>query len=63
MHLCRRNASPSLLPLSVVGPLHAGAPSIPIPHWVVLLAAVPALWLVIGAGVLAADRLLQRLGA
>ena len=33
----------------------------PVPHWVVLLVVVPALWLVISAAVLVVDRLLQRL--
>jgi uncharacterized membrane protein len=44
-------------------PLHAGVVSTPIPHWVVLLVVVPSLWLLIGASVLAVDRLLRRFGA
>lgn len=42
-------------------PLH-GAASTPVPHWVVLLVAVPALWLVVAGCVLLADRLLGRYG-
>ena len=40
-------------------PLH-GVASAPVPHWVVLLVAVLGLWLVIGAGIRVADRLLER---
>ena len=42
--------------------LHGVAPSTPVPHWVVLFAVVPALWLLIGGTVLAVDRLLQLFG-
>lgn len=58
---------PTLLPSVgaglLVGPLHGAAPAVPVPHWVVLLAVVPTLWLVIGAAVVAVDRLLRRFGA
>lgn len=47
-----------------LAPLHGGAPaSTPIPHSVALVVAVLGLWVVIGVGVAAADRLLARLGA
>ncbi|WP_408960350.1 hypothetical protein [Natrinema sp. 74] len=44
------------------GPLHGAPPGnpTPVPHWVVLLAVVPALWFVIGGTVLVVDRVLQR---
>ncbi|SFH06363.1 hypothetical protein SAMN04488063_0060 [Halopelagius inordinatus] len=48
--------------VSLLRPLHGTAAPGPVPHWVVLLVAVPALWLFIGGAVLAADRLLGRLG-
>ncbi|SIR66252.1 hypothetical protein SAMN05421858_3205 [Haladaptatus litoreus] len=41
-------------------PLH-GVASPPIPHWLVLFVSVLGLWLVIGAGVVMGDRLLERL--
>jgi hypothetical protein len=47
--------------LSQVAPLHGAGPSMPVPHWAVLLVVVPALWLLIGGAVLAVDRLLERL--
>lgn len=34
-----------------------------VPHWMVLLVAVPALWLVVGGAVVGIDRLLDRLEA
>jgi len=40
--------------------LHAGPQATPVPHWVVLLVAVPSLWVLVGGGVLLADRLLRR---
>ncbi|NHN49390.1 hypothetical protein G9464_17605 [Halostella sp. JP-L12] len=46
---------------SVVGQLHTTATT-PAPHWVVLLAVVPLLWVVIGGAVFIADRLLERYG-
>lgn len=47
-----------------VVPLHgAASASTPIPHSVALVVAVLGLWVVIGVGVAAADRLLARLGA
>lgn len=39
--------------------LHGTAPSTPVPHWVVLLVVVPALWLLVGGTVLAVDRLFE----
>lgn len=39
--------------------LHTGSP---VPHWLVLLAVVPVLWVVIGAGVVIVDRLLRAVG-
>jgi hypothetical protein len=42
-------------------PLHGGAVQTPVPHWAVLLAVVPALWLLIAAAVVAVDRLHRRL--
>lgn len=41
-----------------VAPLHGAAFSTPVPHWVVLMLAVPALWLVVGVLVFAVDRAL-----
>jgi hypothetical protein len=55
--------TPSVPPL--VGPLpgpvllHGTVPSAPVPHWVVLLVVVPALWLLVGGTVLAVDRLFE----
>lgn len=48
-----------------LAPLHgaASASSVPIPHSLALVAAVLGLWVAIGVGVAAADRLLARLGA
>ena len=43
-------------------PLHVPTQSRPVPHWVVLLAVVPILWFLIGATVMATDRLLRRYG-
>jgi hypothetical protein len=54
--------SPVLLSAAVhpaVFPLH-GAVRTPVPHWVVLLGAVPALWLLVAAVVVAVDRLHRR---
>jgi len=45
-----------------VGRLRGASTSIPVPHWVVLLVAVPALWLAIGGAVIAVGRLLARVG-
>jgi len=46
----------------VVGALiHSAPASPPVPHWAVLVVAVPLLWLVIGSVVVALDRLLGRL--
>lgn len=42
-------------------PLHAGTAAAPIPGWVALIGGVLGLWIVIGGGVIATDRLLQRL--
>lgn len=42
--------------------LHGVTPSTPVPHWAVLFAIVPTLWLLIGGTVLAVDRLLQLFG-
>jgi hypothetical protein len=42
--------------------LHGAVLSPPVPHWLVLLVVVPALWLVVGAAVVGTDRLLHRLG-
>ncbi|WP_372910917.1 hypothetical protein [Salinigranum sp.] len=39
--------------------LHGTVPSTPVPHWVVLLVAVPSLWLLVGGTVLVVDRLLE----
>lgn len=41
--------------------MHAGAP-MPVPHWAVLLLAVPILWLVVFGAVLAAEAAVERLG-
>lgn len=51
---------PAVLDLSSVV-AHAGARPTPVPHWVVLLVGVVGLWVVIGGGVLAVERLLARL--
>lgn len=53
----------SIVALLQVISLHGGTVPTPVPHWAVLLAVVPSLWCVIGAGVLAIDRLLQRFKA
>jgi hypothetical protein len=50
-----------LCTLVLLIPLHGGPAPSPVPHWAVLLAVVPGLWLVIGGGVLAINRLLRRL--
>ena len=42
--------------------LRGASTSIPVPHWVVLLVAVPALWLATGGAVIAVGRLLARVG-
>ena len=42
-------------------PLHGAPPGQPVPHWVVLLVAVPALWLCIGGAVLVVKRLFDRI--
>jgi hypothetical protein len=42
--------------------LHGASASVPVPHWVVLLVAVPALWLAISGTVVVVDRLLARIG-
>lgn len=52
----------SIAALILSRPLHGTAPASPVPHWVVLLVSVPALWLGIGATVIAIDRLLRRFG-
>jgi len=39
---------------------HAGAGTMPVPHWVVLIIGVVFLWVVIGGGVVALDGLLVR---
>ena len=44
------------LTIASLSVLH-GAP--PVPHWVVLLTVVPALWLLIGSVVALLDRLLR----
>lgn len=46
----------SLAPL----PLHGGAPSPPVPGWLVLLGSVFGLWAVVSVVVVAVDRLSQR---
>ena len=54
--------SPVLLSAAVhpvAVPLH-GAVRTPVPHWVVLLGVVPALWLLAAAAVVAVDRLHRR---
>ena len=38
-------------------PAHGVASAQPVPHWLVLLVAVPTLWLSIGGAVVAVDRL------
>ncbi|EFW91376.1 hypothetical protein ZOD2009_14756 [Haladaptatus paucihalophilus DX253] len=47
--------------LSPFIPLHPGSPPTPVPHWVVLIAAVLVLWVVIAGGVVVIDRLFDRL--
>ncbi|ELY66337.1 hypothetical protein C489_13306 [Natrinema versiforme JCM 10478] len=44
-------------------PLHGPpqAPPTPVPHWVVLLVIVPALWVIIGGIVILIDQILQRI--
>lgn len=42
-------------------PLHAVSSQTPVPHWVVLIAAVLGLWVVIAGGVMAIDGLFDRL--
>ena len=42
-------------------PLHGWSATTPMPHWVVLLAAVPCLWLAIGGGVVVVERVLGAL--
>lgn len=37
-----------------------GAATTPVPHWAVLLVAVPALWLLVWTGVAVLGRLLDR---
>ncbi|WP_164974650.1 hypothetical protein [Halegenticoccus tardaugens] len=39
---------------------HAGSSGSPLPHWLALLVAVVALWMLIGGGVVAADAFLSR---
>ena len=39
---------------------HVGPASAAVPHWLVLLVAVPALWLLVWAGVEVIDELLDR---
>jgi hypothetical protein len=43
-------------------PLHGALSGQPVPHWVVLLVAVPALWLCIGGAVLVIDGLFDWIG-
>ena len=55
-----------MLPVPSVAPLHGAAPapaSTPVPHSLVLVAAVLGLWVAIAAGVAVGDRLLAQLGA
>ncbi|PSP71954.1 hypothetical protein BRC80_04340 [Halobacteriales archaeon QH_9_66_26] len=55
----RRTIPASLLSVSWwLLPLHGGAATSPVPGWVVLLVAVPCLWLAIGGGVVALERVL-----
>ena len=49
-----------LCTLVLLVPLHEGPVLSPVPHWIVLLAVVPGLWLLVGASVVAIDRLLSR---
>ncbi|MGA9402453.1 hypothetical protein [Haladaptatus sp.] len=44
-------------------PLHAvpSSPPTPVPHWAVLMVAVPLLWVVIAGGVLLVDTMFERL--
>ncbi|WP_049899977.1 hypothetical protein [Halococcus agarilyticus] len=42
-------------------PLHGWSTTTPVPHWVVLLVTVPCLWLAIGGGVVAVERVLGAL--
>ena len=42
-------------------PLHGWSATTPMPHWAVLLAAVPCLWLAIGGGVVVVERVLGAL--
>ena len=51
-------ASPAITGLL---PLHGWSATTPMPHWVVLLAAVPCLWLAIGGGVVVVERVLGAL--
>lgn len=53
------NALLGLIALLGFLPLHGA--STPVPHWAVLLVVVPSLWLVIGGGAIAVDRLLGHL--
>lgn len=56
-----RYGLPMIGALSRTSPLHGAAQAQPpVPHWAVLLAVVPALWVVIGGAVLVIDRLMQR---
>lgn len=54
-------ALPALVPALPDSLLHGAASPVPVPHWVVLLVAVPLLWLLVGGVVLAIDRVLGRL--
>ncbi len=45
--------------LFAVTPVHGPPSAQPVPHWVVLLAVVPALWLCLGGAVVVVDRLLE----
>lgn len=40
--------------------LHGATSNPPVPHWLVLLVVVPALWLLVLGAVRAVDRLLRR---
>lgn len=42
-------------------PLHDGAPTAPVPGWLVVVGGVVALWVVVAVGVRAADRLFDAL--
>ena len=56
------NGSKALLCTLVLLPQLYGEPVLsPIPHWMVLLAVVPSLWVAIGISAVAIDRLLSRL--